>query len=158
MLTFTYDTRGTSACTSEKQNRNDYIFTRIFLTDWSENLTRLDDLMFFSFYILENLTCNMKLVWGSTAALMYGICGIEIPVVFPLLKVVWPEYITLIRLMPQRYRNMRSGERMRFWGKLLSYSNLFLTIYLWGILLKVLNICPWHIKYVYINEENLILL
>ena len=54
----------------------------------------------FSFYILKNLTCNMKLVWGSTAALMYGICGIEIPVVFPLLKVVWPEYITLIRLMP----------------------------------------------------------
>ena len=54
----------------------------------------------FSFYVPKNLTCNMKLVWGSTAALMYGICGIEIPVVFPLLKVVWPEYITLIRLIP----------------------------------------------------------
>ena len=112
MLTFTYDTRGTSACTSEKQNRNDYIFTRSISTDVDKTiecnivlgligkLNKIGWSYVFSFYILKNLTCNMKLVWGSTAALMYGICGIEIPVVFPLLKVVWPEYITLIRLMP----------------------------------------------------------
>ena len=33
MLTFTYDTRGTSAWTSEKQNRKDYIFFKVIQTD-----------------------------------------------------------------------------------------------------------------------------
>ena len=111
MLTFTYDTRGTSAWTSENKIEKITFSLKIFkfvdqtieyniLLGLIGKLNKVGWSYVFSFYILKNLTCNMKLVWGSTAALMYGICGIEIPVVFPLLKVVWPEYITLIRLMP----------------------------------------------------------